>query len=138
MALTEDGYVYVWGQNINGELGTGTYQNVTSPKLLSYVNNVLDIAMGKNHTLLLTTEGKVLTSGLNVYGQTPKQEGKSNQFEQINVPAIIGKIAAGDNHSVLLSVYGDVYTFGYNSNGQLGTGKKDNETTIPSIKLLTF
>lgn len=126
MILTNDGYVYVWGLNENGELGTGTYNKVKEPTLLNYVSDVIDIALGKNHSLLLTTNGKVLTSGLNVYGQTGKQEGKSNTFTQIEVPVTIGKIAAGDNHSVLLSATGNVYTFGYNENGQLGLGTKTN------------
>ena len=78
MALTEDGYVYVWGLNSNGELGTRTYEAVSVPTQLSYVNDILDIAIGKNHTLLLTTTGKVLTSGSNVYGQTAKTYVQSN------------------------------------------------------------
>ena len=64
---TKDGYVYVWGLNSNGELGIGTYNRVTTPTLLDYVNNVLDISLGKNHTIILTTNGKILTSGLNSY-----------------------------------------------------------------------
>ncbi len=47
MILTKDGYVYVWGLNSNGELGIGTYNRVTTPTLLDYVNNVLDISLGK-------------------------------------------------------------------------------------------
>ena len=58
MILTKDGYVYVWGLNSNGELGIGTYNQVTTPTLLDYVNNVLDISIGKNHTMILTTNGK--------------------------------------------------------------------------------
>ena len=129
MALTEDGYVYVWGLNANGELGTRTYENIQKPTLLSYVNDIIDIAVGKNHTLLLTTSGKVLSTGLNVYGQTAKQEGKSNTFEEIKIDELIGRISAGDNHSVLLTISGEVYTFGYNINGQLGSGNNKNMTT---------
>ena len=51
---------------------------------------------------------KVLTSGLNSYGQTGKDGGKSNTFTEIELPETIGKISAGDNHSVLLSVTGNV------------------------------
>lgn len=47
MALTKDGYVYVWGLNANGELGTRTYQNVQEPTMLPYVSDILDISMGK-------------------------------------------------------------------------------------------
>ena len=68
MILTNDGYVYVWGLNENGELGTGTYNKVKEPTLLNYVSDVIDIALGKNHSLLLTTNGKVLTSGLTSAG----------------------------------------------------------------------
>ena len=92
MALTKDGYVYVWGLNANGELGTRTYQNVQEPTMLPYVSDILDISMGKNHTLLLTTSGKVLASGLNVYGQTSNAEGKTNKFEEIKLNELIGKI----------------------------------------------
>ena len=129
MALTEDGYVYVWGLNANGELGTRTYENVRYPTILPYVNDVIDISLGKNHSLLLTSSGKVLSSGLNVYGQTAQSVGKSNTFEEIAVDELIGQIAAGDNHSVLLTVNGQVYTFGYNINGQLGNGNTTNVTT---------
>lgn len=118
MALTEDGYLYVWGLNSNGELGTRTYEAVTKPTKITYVNDILDMAIGRNHTVLLTTTGKVLTSGSNVYGQTAKEGGKSNTFEQIAVDELIGRIAAGDNHSVLLTVSGEVYTLGYNVKGQ--------------------
>lgn len=47
MILTKDGYVYVWGLNSNGELGVGTYKEVKTPTLLNYVNNILDISIGK-------------------------------------------------------------------------------------------
>ena len=124
------------GLNSNGELGVGTYKEVKTPTLLNYVNNILDISIGKNHTMLLTTKGKVLTSGLNSYGQTGKTEGKTNIFTQIEVPATVGKISAGDNHSVLLTTNGEVYTFGYNENGQLGLGTKTN-VTIPTKTNMT-
>ena len=137
IAITEDGYVYVWGLNANGELGTRTYETVRTPTLLPYINDIVDVSIGKNHTLLLTTSGKVLASGLNVYGQTAKTEGKSNTFEEITLEETIGQIAAGDNHSVLLTASGEVYTFGYNLNGQLGNGNNENQTTPTKVTGIT-
>lgn len=34
MALTEDGQVYVWGNNNFGQLGTGSLNSLNEPKLL--------------------------------------------------------------------------------------------------------
>ena len=133
IAITNDGYVYVWGLNANGELGTRTYETVKVPTLLPYVNDIIDVACGKNHTMLLTSSGKVLASGLNVYGQTTKEEGKSNVFEEIELDELIGQIAAGDNHSVLLTTNGEVYTFGYNINGQLASGNNQNVETAYKV-----
>ena len=68
MALTNDGYVYVWGLNNNGELGIRTYEKVTKPTLLPYINSVLDISLGQNHSVLFATHGKVLSTGGNDNG----------------------------------------------------------------------
>ena len=91
--------------------------------MLTYVSDIIDISLGKNHSLLLRADGKVLTSGLNTYGQTGKIEGKTNTFEEIELEDKIGYISAGDNHSVLLNTRGEVYTFGYNISGQCGNRK---------------
>ena len=133
MLLTEDGYVYVIGSNENGELGTRTYQNVKEFTMLPDVNDIVDIAMGRNHTLLLTSSGTVLLSGLNVYGQTGKENGKSNTFEVLNTNVMIGYISAGDNHSVLLGTDGKVYTLGYNLNGQLGLGNNQEQSNVTQV-----
>jgi len=39
MALNEEGKVYVWGNNLNGQLGTGGLRNVWKPTLLETLNS---------------------------------------------------------------------------------------------------
>ena len=34
MALTKQGQIYSWGDNKNGELGSGDYKELSQPKLL--------------------------------------------------------------------------------------------------------
>jgi len=34
MALNDKGQVYVWGNNVNGQLGTGGLNNVVQPVLI--------------------------------------------------------------------------------------------------------
>ena len=122
IAITTDGYVYVWGQNSNGELGTGTYNNVEYPTRVNNVTDIIDASIGKNHTLLLNKYGKVLSSGLNVFGQTGSKEFKTDSFAELDINEPVGYISAGDNHSIALTAYGEIYTFGYNNNGQLANG----------------
>ena len=57
MALIEDGYVYVWGLNVDGQLGTRNYETIKTPTMLPYVNDIIDISLGKNHSMLLKSDG---------------------------------------------------------------------------------
>lgn len=51
-ALTQ---FYCWGSGVNGRLGLGTQQEATTPEMLADLdgNEVLDLACGNDHTLVL-------------------------------------------------------------------------------------
>ena len=59
MKKKENGQVYGWGVNKNGELGLGDNRNRNSPQLLESLKNkkIISICGGLNHQLLLT--GKI-------------------------------------------------------------------------------
>lgn len=64
----KDGKVYGWGWNIFGELGVGDYYNKNVPTIITGAlgsKTVKAIAAGQNHSLALTTDGKVYSWGLN-------------------------------------------------------------------------
>lgn len=74
LALTSQGNVFAWGDNSFGQLGinSGTTQN-TVPSQVYSVNllagkTVVAIAAGGNHSLVLTSEGRVYAWGDNFYG----------------------------------------------------------------------
>lgn len=65
--------MFAWGSTIHGELGLGGIEDehILTPRVLDWylANTVVDAALGENHTLFLTAEGKVYSCGSNDYGQ---------------------------------------------------------------------
>lgn len=65
--------MYGWGSSIHGELGLGGIEeeHILTPQVLDWylASTVVAAALGENHTLLLTKEGKIYSCGNNDYGQ---------------------------------------------------------------------
>ncbi|KAA8913916.1 mitochondrial protein-like protein Fmp25 [Sphaerosporella brunnea] len=102
---------------------------------LGYLERIKDIAAGREHALLLTSDGRVFSSAVAFTYPTRGQLGIPELTwttrptdKPVDTPHEItelkGKkvdqIAAGDYHSVVLTKDGEVYTFGDNVHGQLG------------------
>jgi alpha-tubulin suppressor-like RCC1 family protein len=71
LATMTDGSLYTWGSNTNGQLGIGNTTNQTTPTLVSNI-----IASSNNgsvgasaHSIVITTDGRVYSWGLNTVGQ---------------------------------------------------------------------
>src|SRR5574344_909613 len=60
-AVKADGFVWVWGYNSNGQLGTGNTTNVTKPQKAlmsgSSMINAVDVACSKYTTFILKSDG---------------------------------------------------------------------------------
>ena len=54
---------------MNGQLGDGTNVDRTTPVIVSGLDNVLAIATGTEHTVVLKTDGTVWAWGHNAAGQ---------------------------------------------------------------------
>merc|ERR1712100_843974 len=67
--------IYCWGCNFEGKLGLDNRDNQYTPILCSSLSNedIIDIKCGHNHTLVLTSNGDVLSCGSNVAGQIGRE-----------------------------------------------------------------
>ena len=128
LALQDNGNVWIWGSNTNGQLGNGKTGQETSeykPYLIQTLDNCVAIAAGYAHSVALKNDGTVWTWGFNSVGQLGNQTDTDK-----NVPVIVPglaniiAIAAGDYHTVALKNDGTVWTWGDNPFGQLGDGTK--------------
>ena len=112
---------------------------------------VADTALGKRHTLVLTSKGRLMTFGENCYGQLGRKtiHGKINEYtssnffqmHQVVKPCnlfdrfIISEIVCGDDFSLARTNKSTVMAWGHNRYGQLGLGHFDDVKTPTVIEM---
>ncbi|XP_070789239.1 RCC1 and BTB domain-containing protein 2 isoform X2 [Pituophis catenifer annectens] len=118
MAVIENGEVYVWGYNGNGQLGLGNGGNQPTPCRIAALQgiHVQRIACGYAHTLVLTDEGHIYAWGANSYGQLGTGN-RSNQLHPVLVTIhqdrIVEIAACHSSHTSAAKTQGDdVYMWG--------------------------
>jgi alpha-tubulin suppressor-like RCC1 family protein/Leucine-rich repeat (LRR) protein len=127
LALTDDGKVYAWGNNSNGELGLG-YNNPSTKTTPTEITNpgwnVVALSAGMGHSLALDLAGQVWAWGFNQYGQLGL--GNTNNYYTPNkITAInnIHSISAGGWFSLATKADdGTLWSWGNDYFGQLGQG----------------
>ncbi|MCL2838421.1 MAG: leucine-rich repeat domain-containing protein [Oscillospiraceae bacterium] len=67
--ISNNGEVFAWGFNFNGQLGNGNRTNATRPTLASGISNVSSISAGASHTIALRNDESVWGVGSNHYYQ---------------------------------------------------------------------
>lgn len=142
VVLTGDGEVYAVGANNEGQLGNGTTRNIgfyptpVAVDLSGVDGQVVSIAAGDTHTLLLTDQGQVYGFGDNSFGQL----GLGNGVENVTLPTLlpvageVASIEANFNTTFLVTTDGEVYATGRNLYGQLGVGLADADKDVYEFK----
>ena len=68
MALSEDGRVWMWGDNTYGQLGMGNYDDLLIPTIVPGLPKIKRIACGSWHVMALDINGEVWSWGRNETG----------------------------------------------------------------------
>lgn len=108
------------------------------------ITNIISIAIGRLHGLMLTIRGEVYAFGNNKYGQLGLGDNDDRE-DMVLIPNLsnIIAIAVGYEHSLILTDNEEVYAFGRNCFGQLGLGdsiltdagrSKNTPTLVMSIR----
>ncbi|MBQ4640003.1 MAG: hypothetical protein IJB69_05765 [Clostridia bacterium] len=127
LMLTEEGKVYAWGRNNNGQVGNGKRRNVQEPYLLP-LENIVQIAGGGKFSLALAADGTLYGWGNNENHEiSPENTAYFAEPIVIDYGDIsIASIDACGHSVVLLDKEGTLWTWGRNDFHQLGydTGLK--------------
>lgn len=124
-AAADDGTVYTFGSNAQGQLGVGTYGGQAGPTRVSGVSAVRAVAVGLQSTYALTASGQIFGWGDNSYFQLGTGTANSSPSPVRSLSpanAVYTTVAAAANHVAALASDGRVWTWGSNGLGQLGNG----------------
>ncbi|WZZ10692.1 hypothetical protein YC2023_096613 [Brassica napus] len=134
-ALSANGELFTWGRGFCGS------PDVQTPQCLPSYESFRDVALGWNHALLLTVDGKVFKLGNTLDKQSEKQQLQEGSSETLleKVHGFDGvkvvQIAAGAEHSAAVTESGEVQTWGWGEHGQLGLGDTNDQTNPQLVSL---
>ncbi|CAO3607959.1 unnamed protein product [Cunninghamella echinulata] len=132
-----------------GRLGNGKEKEKDvqlAPVPIDWPEQILSVALGRDHSIALTTNGNIITFGSNEYGQLGYDlEDRNNQLNQYTPRKIQAQnlkrqpfigVAASKVHSVAYTS-NELFSFGYNQ-GQLGYHHLGNDARQISPRKVTF
>ncbi|HVW29511.1 MAG TPA: hypothetical protein VHC69_29305 [Polyangiaceae bacterium] len=125
LALTDDGEVYAWGNNANGQLGDGTTTDSMLPVPVKGLTGITIIAAGGSHSLAYRASDETLWAwGDNSVGALAQPDSVTTSSVPVSIDGVgpIKALAGGGAHSLALGTDGTVYAWGSNQRGQLGVG----------------
>ena len=131
--LKSNGKVYTIGNNEQGQLGYEKVINVNDPQIVhtdidTELTNVRKIAVGSNHVLALTNDGKVYSWG---DIEDSKYATPVLGTDGASYLSNIVDIEAGGYGSVALDANGNVYVWGNGANGEIGNNNTESKS-IPT------
>lgn len=127
VAAADEGGIWAWGWNNNGQLGDNTTTQSSDPVQVTGLErfDTIAIAAGNAHSLALASNGEVIGWGWNFFGQLGDISGTDRHTPvPVSWPVEIDIIAidAYGDHSLALASDGSVWAWGRNNAGQLGLG----------------
>lgn len=120
--LKGDGSLWAMGNNAEGQLGDGHYNNNPNRPEQIVASNVTAIAAGQYHSLFLKRGGSLWAMGRNVFGQLGDGTHSDALKPALIVTSDVTAIAAGGEHSLFIKNDGSLWAMGNDFYGQLGDG----------------
>jgi serine/threonine-protein kinase len=133
---TNDGSLYCWGRNLQGQLGTGDTRLQLRPAKIEVGAPIERLGAGGDFTCVRGTDAALRCWGANTRGQL----GIGTTDPQLRPTAVkvlgkrVGRFAAGGAHAcVFTEDDGQVWCWGDNRSGQLGTGDTERRLVPTEI-----
>lgn len=136
IVLQNNGQIWGWGYNNNGQLGDNTVASKRTPvSILGGKKTFCEISASQYSTFGIEHDGQVWSWGYNTYGLLgiDSLDNKSTPVSVLGNKKTFCKIAGGTNHAIGLDYNGQVWAWGYNLYGRIGDNSLTSRLTPVSI-----
>lgn len=132
LALTQDGSIWGWGYNANGQIGDGTIVPKSSPVQIGALTTWSQISAGGLFSAALKTDDTLWAWGNASYGQTGQGNttGTSSPV-QIGVLTDWAQVSAGYEHILAIKNNNTLWAWGNNNLGQIGNNSNTASFSSP-------
>lgn len=138
--LTDDNSLYLWGNNIDGQLGFGAENPIiNTPKKVENLGTVKNVYTAQFATFIVTTDNSLYASGSNTFGQLGVGDWNDRYaFEKVNgYTGNINKMFSDLNCTYMLTDDNSIYDWGSNAYGELGLGDDINKSSPEKVNGIT-
>ncbi len=138
IVLDGDGTVRAWGENYGGWLGDGTSSGQLHPVSVKGLDHVSAIATGEGISFASLDDGTVRAWGFNSGGLIGNgiRDQKVYQPGKVGSMSGIASFAVSSVHVLGLKADGSLWAWGDNQFGEMGQGKADDKTYLPTRVIL--
>lgn len=120
------GRLFCWGDNSDGQLGSGTAQQASPlpfPVEFPIEERILQVSAGKAHTCAISASGRGYCWGSGKYGQLGDGLTKSSRLPvRVVTDDSLVLVSAGDDHTCAVTAKGGGLCWGRSDDGRLGVG----------------
>ena len=129
--------IYVWGNNMFGQLGLGDYKFKNLPHKIIFRKPIISISCGTYHNVMLTqnsnSSNRIYVWGFNENGQLGLGDCEDRIIpHKLSLYKVIS-VCCGGNHTIALTNDGKIYTWGHNGYGDSGMGCDKNMSSPQKI-----
>jgi alpha-tubulin suppressor-like RCC1 family protein len=143
LAVKTDGTLWAWGDNPEGNLGTGNRTDRSSPVQVGSLTNWKYVAASQGqtnscHSLAVKTDGTLWAWGVNPFGSLGDGT-TTNRSSPVQIGSLTdwANVEAGSQSSIGLKTDGTIWSWGLNNGAQLGLGDTTNRSSPVQIGSLT-
>ena len=133
VCVDDEGFIWSFGENKYGQLGTGNKTDFNVPQKLLDLPPVISISCGYVHTLIITNDDGLWSWGRNSEGQLCHGDKEDRSNPQQTSFSNISKISAGYDHSLFQNNKGEIFSCGNNKHGACGLGHFNHPQITPSL-----
>jgi len=139
IALSQEGEVFTWGHNAEGQLGLGHSNKQLKPQKVELNIRAKKISAARNHSLLITDDGRPFSWGEGVGGKLGHGDSR-DRLQPAEITALKGhqivELVGENMHTAALTNNGKVYTCGHTEFGRLGNGSFNPDGVVSTPQLV--